>query len=506
MATGTPSVTAPRPPDGTSRPSDTDSTGALGSRAPAWTRYGAPALALLPLSLLVMAAWLGRHVRPGADEWCFLPQVRDHGIAGLIGKFYFQDNGRLGNGVLVGLYAKFGVAGHQWFGPVSAVVTLGVLWAVIVLVLRAAGRTAPRGIPLLVAAMATAVFLLATVNTYKTFYWPGSSVSHTLAPVLACAGAIPLLRVRSSRAARRTAAGIALATGVFMGTLSEETSVVALVVLAALLISGRALFTPEVRSYARVWCLTGAAGIVVGTVVLLTSPGSLGRRDRYGAQTASLFAPESLGGSLTGFLDILGTVLTSWSCPGAAAAGLLLGLLVRERGGRAPVLLPVGPGRLLLGGALTFLVAGYLCTLITFPLFGQGVSRASRTWNDYLLLYVLLLVGAGALLGRALRSRGWYAGASTVLGAAVCAAVCGGLAGPLGGLGQEMRVRAERWDRQDQRLREGAARGARVLPYQPLSVSGMGEPFGGKAHRAWPAKCVADYYRLEKITYAKQLP
>ncbi|RDG40004.1 DUF6056 family protein [Streptomyces corynorhini] len=506
MASGAPSVTIPRQPGDHSRPP----TGAAGRGARPWWRhpYGAPALALLPLALLGTAAWLGRAVRPSADEWCFLPTVRDHGVSGLVAKFYLTDNGRLGNGLLVGLYAKFGVAGHQWYGAVSGAVTLALLWAMTVLVLRAAGRAAPRGVPLLVAAMVTAVFLLATPNTYKTFYWPASSVSHTVAPVLACLAALPLLWART-RTGRLAAPVAALVVGCFMGTLSEETAVVVLVVLAALLAVGHRILAPRVRSSARTWCLAGLAGVLAGTALLLTSPGSRNRRERYGAGTASMFAPESLGESLRGFLEILGTLLTTWQYLGAAAAGVLLGLLMRDsagRAGRTPALLPGRSGFLLLSGACTFLAAGYLCTVITYPLFGASVSSATRTWNDYLVLYVLLLAGGGAVLGRALRRRARHTGAAAGICVVLCAATCAGLAVPLGELGTDMGVRAARWDRQDRWLRDGAALGVRVLPYRPLSIRGMGEPYGRDGHRVWPARCVADYYHLERITYTERMP
>ncbi|MFE9884743.1 DUF6056 family protein [Streptomyces scopuliridis] len=511
MAAGAPSVIIPEQPG--ESPGRKRENG-RGSSVPAvrpWTRHGVLGLLTLPLGLLGSAFWLGRHVRPGADEWCFLPHVRDHGIAGLVGKFYLTDNGRLGNGLLVGLYAKFGVAGHQWFGLVSGVVMLGLLWAMAVLLLRLAGRTAPRGVPLFMASMVTVVFLFASLNTYKTFYWPASSVSHTAAPVLACAAAVPLLWA-GSRRGRVVAAASALVVGAFLGTLSEEASVVALVVLTALLLLNRRILVPRVRAHARAWCLAGVAGIGIGTLLLLTSPGSRNRRERYDAGTASMFAPESLADSLDGFLDILGTLLTTWQYLGALAAGLLLALLTGKGEGRAPLLLPCRPLFLLGAGTVTFLVAGYLCTVITYPLFGSHVVSAYRTWNDYLLLYVALLAGAGALLGRTLRRRalrgraGRTGAVATAAGAAMCVAVCVGLAFPLGELGQNMRVRAEKWDHQDQWLREQAARGARVLPYKPLSVSGMGEPFGQRGSRIWPAGCVADYYHLKRITYTETLP
>ncbi|OEJ97600.1 DUF6056 family protein [Streptomyces thermolilacinus] len=449
---------------------------------------GVLALAALPLALLAAASALGWYVRPSADEWCFLPQVRDHGIAGIVEQFYATDNGRLANGLLVGLYAKFPVAGHQAYAAVSAVIMLGLLWALTALLLRRTGLRAPRGTALLAAAMTGAVFLLATPNTYKTFYWPAASVSHTLAPVLA--------------------AGVV--AGVFMGTLSEEASVVALVVLGAAAVLAPWTFAPRVRRTVRIWALTGTAGVAAGTLLLVTSPGSRNRRERYDAETVSMLAPDSLLTSLKLFVRILETVLTTWTYAGAVAAGVLLGLLVRRRPAAGPaVLLPYRPLRLLAFGALAFLVSGYLCTVITYPVFGTRVLTTERTWNDYLLLYVLLLLAAGAFAGRAVRraarpARVRYGVAAAC--AAVCAATVAGLAVPLYDLGGDMRARAERWDRQDRSLRERAESGARTAPYTPNSVSRMLEPFGGGGKRQWPARCVADYYHLDQVTHGHRIP
>ncbi|MEU1280773.1 DUF6056 family protein [Streptomyces sp. NPDC005805] len=474
------------------------------------------ALAALPLALLALASWYGRHVRPSADEWCFIPVVRDDGIAGLVGKFWFTDNGRLANGLLVGLYTKFPVAGHQWYGPVSGVLMLVLLWAVTAAVLRRAGLSAPRGVPLVVASMVTAVFLFATPNTYKTFYWPAASVSHTLAPVLALAAVLPLLSGRLGRAGRRgrvAALVLVAVAGVFLGTLSEEASVVSLVVLSAVVLCAGRLVVARAGGYVRVWALTGMAGIAAGTLMLVLSPGSRNRRERYGAESVSMLAPDSLMGSLRGYVEILATVLTTWQYAGAVAVGVLLGLVARRTPSAAasPVLRPMRPGLLLGLGAVAFLVSGFLCTVITYPVFGAQVVTAHRTWNDYLLLFVVLLTAAGAFAGRALRERA-AAGArlsprpAAVLAGAVCAVTVLALAVPLVSLGQDMRVRAERWDRQDRFLREGAAEGARQLPYTPLSVGRMLEPFADQGRRKWPAQCVADYYRLDRVTYSRTLP
>ncbi|PRH78160.1 hypothetical protein C6N75_16430 [Streptomyces solincola] len=501
MAVGASSVTVPQEPGsgpGTGPGRDGGPRTPLG-RAWPW------ALAALPLALLAAASYLGRYVRPSADEWCFLPVVRDEGVLGLVHKFYFLDNGRVANGLLVGAYAEFPVAGHQWYGAVSGLLVLGLLWALTALVLRRAGQRLPRGIALTAAAMATAVILFATPNTYKTFYWPAASVSHTVAPVLAAAAALPLLR-GGGRRGRALALAVVLAVGVFLGTLSEEASVVALVVLALTVLLAHRVLTPPLRRYARTWALTGMAGIAAGTLILVTSPGSRTRRSRFGAETTSMLAPDTLYDAAAAFARILATVLTTWAYLGAVAAGVLVGLLARPRPGARRVLEPARPGLLLGAGLLAFLASGYLCTVITYPVFGAGVVTAERTWNDYLVLWVLLLTAAGAFLGRSLRRHGAATALPTALAAALCAVTVVGLTVPLYDLGGKMRTRAERWDRQDARLRAGAAAGERVLPYTPVKVASMLEPFSQDGKRVWPAQCVADYYGLEKVTRGTRTP
>ncbi|MEU3603534.1 DUF6056 family protein [Streptomyces sp. NPDC006798] len=462
------------------------------------------ALAALPLGLLALAFWFGRYVRPGADEWCFLPLVREHGTAGLVHTFWATDNGRVANGLLVGAYAEFPVAGHQWYGPVSGALILLLLWALAAAAIRRAGLVVPRGVPLLLAATAVAALLFATPNTYKTFYWPAASVSHTLAPALAAGAAVPLLRARTRRG-RAGALAVAGLAGAFVGTLSEETSVVVLVVLGAALLCAGRLLTEPYRRPVRLWALTGIGGVAAGTLILVTSPGSRNRRGRYDAESVSMLAPESLLGSARGFAEILGTILTTWPYLGVIAAGVLLGLAARRaEGAAAGVFRPVRPAAVLGICAGVFLVSGYLCTVITYPVFGAAVVTTERTWNDYLPLWVLLLAVAGGFLGRRIRTSTAPGPAVVAVAAAVvCAVSVGALTADLTDLGRDMRVRAERWDRQDAYLRAGAARGETVMPYTPTRVSRMLEPFARNGERVWPAGCIAEYYRLDRVTYAR---
>ncbi|MFI6137265.1 DUF6056 family protein [Streptomyces griseus] len=478
-----------RRPDPAGRPTDRP-----------WTALWVSALALPPLALLATASWSGRWVRPGADDWCFLPAVRDDGITGLVGKFYLDDNGRVANALLVGAYAEFQVAGHQWFPLVSAVLVLAVLWAVAVLALRRARLRTPRGLPLLLAALTTALFLFVTPNTYKTFFWPAASVSHTLPPVLACAALIPFLLARTRRG-RALAIVVAALMGAFLATLSEETAIVVVMVLvAALLVSGRVVPARE-RGFVRRWCAAGIAGTAAGAVVLVTSPGSMTRRERFGADSTSLLAPDSLAASLRAFAEITATVVTTWQYVGAVAVGVLLGLLCRRADGTMPRP-PAHRPLLTAAGLIALLVSGYLCTVIAYPVFGDRVSdpSANRLWNDYLLLYVILLVGAGALLGLTLRRHTRRTAPAKAVCAALCVLVCVGPAVALTDLDAAMRARAEKWDAQDRRLREGAEAGQRVLPYERLVISRMLEPFSAGGRRYWPGGCVADFYGLDRVT------
>ncbi|MFJ3587641.1 MULTISPECIES: DUF6056 family protein [unclassified Streptomyces] len=472
-----------------------------GPRQPLW----AAVLTLFPLALLAASFWIGRLVRPGGDDWCFLPVLRDDGVSGMIGKFYLDDNGRVANALMVALYGAGGVAGHQWYATVSGLLILAVLWALIPAALHSAGRTAPRGVPLLVASMTVVVFFFATPNTYKTFYWPASSVSHTVAPALAAAAVIPLLRARSRRG-RILALCVAAVAGLFIGTLSEGTSIVAGVLLCTvLLLSLRSRPGPG-RHRTRLWCGVALAALVAGLVIIYTSPGSRHRRERFGTGATSVVDTGSLADALRTFGDILGTVLTTWTYLGALAVGVLLGLLLRESGPAADGPLRGRPLVPALAAVAAFLVSGYLCTLITLPAFEHNMmTYGTRTWNDYLFLFVLLLAGLGALLGNALRTRArGTAAVPLVTGAAalLCAAVCVGLFVPLTGLAHDMDVRARHWDRQDRWLRKEVAEGATVLPYVPASVGQMRDPFGHHGRSIWPAPCTAQYYHLKRITYA----
>ncbi|WP_326682098.1 DUF6056 family protein [Streptomyces sp. NBC_01237] len=482
------------------QPTYRNGPGSRGFRTVPWTYV----LCLFPLGLIALASWFARWVRLSGDDWCFLPVIRDHGLSGMVGKFYVHDNGRIMNGALVWLYGRFGVAGHQWFAPLSAVFVLGVLWAVTTLALRRAASTVPRGMPLLVASMVTVVFLLGSPNTYKTFYWPAASVSHTLPPVLACAAVIPLLAARS-RGGRAVALTISLLIALCIGTLSEQTTVVVMVVLLAALVLTFRMPGGHQRRRLQVWCAVGLAGTVAGAVILVTSPGSRHRRGRFSAaEGTSLIAPDSLAGAARGFTHIMIDTFSAWQYLGALAAGVLLGLVIRGPGGTPPNS-PHRPVLLVCAGAVTFLVSGYLATLAAYPVFRAGVVASTRLWNDFLFLYIVLLTALGILLGQALQGLQRRVGVMCWGAAVVCAGTCIGLVPPLVHLGDQMQVRAHNWERQDQWIRARVAHGAKTVPYTPTPIAKMTEPFGN-GKRSWSTACVADYYDVKRVDHSPRHP
>ncbi|MGW2340502.1 DUF6056 family protein [Streptomyces sp. NPDC001661] len=468
-----------------------------------WWRTAAPLglLSLLPLAVLGYAAWNARLVRTGGDDWCFLPVVHDGGLSAMVGKFYLHDNGRIVNAVAVWAYARFGEAGQQWFAPVSGVLALALLWAFAVAALHTARLRVPRGVPLLAASMVTALFLFGSPNTYKTFYWPAASVSHTLPPVLACAAAVAVLWAVSRRG-KVLALGTVVLAGVSTGLLSEETTVVAATVLAfALLISGR-VFPAARRRFLRLCCTAGIGSLVLGTLILYTSPGAARRRERKNAST--MLTPDSLLGALHGFAEIAATVLTTWWYLGAVVAGVILGVVCPGLRGRVSLATKYVP--VLLAGVGALLVSGYVCTVITYPVFKHHVVSSTRLWNDYLLLYLLLLVFVGVLAGHAVRVRVRRPAPVLAAGGVLYALVCLALTASLTGLGSTLQAHAHDWDRQDRWMSAQAAAGARTLPYKRLPQSKMTEPFrhGGKAK--WPASCIATYYGVDHIKQAHKLP
>lgn len=122
------------------------------------------------------------------------------------------------------------------------------------------------------------------------------------------------------------------------------------------------------------------------------------------------------------------------------------------------------------------------------------------------LLLALCAYGAwgGHLLGRRLLApaRPRPAGRVAVLVAvgAVAVGSTAALVRPVYDLTTSTVVRAVAWDRQDARIREEVAAGAREVAYQPLLIGLLTEPlFASSYERDWAARCTATYYGVDRI-------
>jgi hypothetical protein len=460
--------------------------------------------------LLAAASLLGLEVRPSADEWCFLPAVRDDGAGAMFDMFYNNHNGRLFNALIVTSYAAPGVIGHQLFPLFSALLTVSVLWALARRIWRVMGWSGPGGLPLLAAVTASVLFLLGTPSTYQTFYWPGANESHTMPPVLACAALWGALAARTRRQ-RRAALASACLAGACIALLSEETMAVCCAVLATVVLFGRRLFAGGIRSYATKWALCGLAGLAVGMTVLMTSPGMQKRRARF-EKGSSPLAPESLWLALQDWVVTLIKILMTWQYVAALAVGVVIGLLTLQARNRSRVFTSARPALLVPLSAAVFLLCGYAAAILVRPAFGGWSSNSVRIRNDYLLLLIVLVMAYGMLLGRALRARvsdgdrGRWAGVAVLCALAVCGVATASLVPPLYELGKEMRVRADQWDRQSAWMHSQAAAGAQTLPYKPLPIEGLREPFQLPSDKDWAASCAARYYRVDTITPSSALP
>jgi hypothetical protein len=139
-----------------------------------------------------------------------------------------------------------------------------------------------------------------------------------------------------------------------------------------------------------------------------------------------------------------------------------------------------------------------------------------RAWTSFLIPMLVALALYGVLAGRWLRTwleRREQQGGGRVLVPAValgmlacCAFVLVGAANLIGPAQKMDRVAAERarlWDEQDAALKQDAADGTLVAPYERLPIAGLGEPFTLHDYaKDWVSACVVQYYHLQKLEKA----
>ncbi|MER7946856.1 DUF6056 family protein [Streptomyces sp. NPDC096079] len=510
-AEGTESTEDREDREGTEDAEGTEATGGGDDGPQGVLRRLPPLLALVVAAgagvLLSVGAFLGVYVRPTSDDWCALWKARDMGPLGITSDFYRTQNGRVTNAFLTGLLYSDGMLGPKLL-PAFLIVTLGVgLFLLAREVLRALR------LPFPVVATATAVLVLeallflAGTRAYQVLLWAPSTISHTLPSVLGVWAVLSGVWAARSRRpwARSAAVGAAVLLGTAAGTLSEP-----FVAMSGLLAATACvLCLPRLRlahdRFASTWCAAWCLGLVIGSVVLFVSPGARWRRSQQPPRPLSL---AELGATLQDWARVWETIGSQWAYAGALAAGVLLGLVMALTGRTAPG----AAGRLSRGTVLVIAVLPVpliaLGSLVTvYGLrggYGAGGWTYARAWTSFLVPFLIALCGYGAWLGHRIGRR---LGARSVLAAAAA-----GIAGVVAVAGTAALVPATRtlttrtversvaWDRQDATIRAERAAGREAVPYRPLLIGGLAEPFFTTVYaKDWVAQCAARYYGVDRL-------
>ncbi|MGW0551952.1 DUF6056 family protein [Streptomyces altiplanensis] len=466
--------------------------------------------------LLAVGSFLGLYVQPTSDDWCAAWRSRELGILGIANEFYEIQNGRITNGVVAGVVYAHGLAGPKLL-PSLLVLALPV--GLILLArpaLRLLGWEVPPSLTIAAAVVVCVLLFFAGASPYQALLWAPATISHTLPSVLAVWSLlVALAAARHGRLARSLALVFAVVMGVAIGTLSEPFTVVSGVLTAG----AGAVLLPRLRfprtRFVVAWCFMWCAGLAIGFVTLYTSPGAAWRRAQQPQQESALSRAE-LTATVRDWLSVWESVGSQWAYVAAVAVGFMLGLAAATaerpvrpaprqpeawRGGAhhrrwLPILLPV-------------LLVGISSFGVVFGLrMGYGPSGWTyvRTWTSFLFPMLLLLCGYGALAGKAVT--GWQpsvrprpvAFATAVVASVASLWAVAGLVPTVKVMATDTVTRSVDWGRQDLLVRKKAAQGSRVVPYRPLPIGGLSEPYATPDYsRDWVARCVSGYYRVERI-------
>ncbi|MCP3757899.1 DUF6056 family protein [Streptomyces sp. TBY4] len=474
-------------------------------------------------ALVAVGCFLGLYVRPTSDDWCAGWKARDLGVFGITSDFYMTQNGRITNAFLSGLVYADGPAGTKILPTVIAVAfTVGLVLLGRDFVRFLGGR--PRVLVLTACALVVqALVYFAGPRSYQVLLWAPATISHTVPSVVGVWALLLALRTADRPRAAVRVAGLAAAflIGFAMGTLSEPFTLVSglLAALVGLLCLPRFGLARNWRPFT--WCLVWCSGLLVGLVVLYTSPGARWRRAQQPPKE-SMLSSDELRATFEDWLHMWDSVTGRPAYLGAAAVGFLLGLaVVLGRGRRCGPGPAAGPGT---GKPPRTVPRGTLAALLLVPVpvvllgsfavvvglrsgYGPTGWTYARTWTSYLVPMELALCGYGALLGawggRRLRGRR-TAGPALLAGAVVTG--CLALASVAVLVPDVRRLttvtvsRSVAWDAQDARIRAEAGRGATDVGYKPLYIGGLAEPFFTRTYeRDWVAACVAKWYGVDRI-------
>ncbi|MFF5784339.1 DUF6056 family protein [Streptomyces sp. NPDC012693] len=512
------------------RPEGGEDTGtAYGSGFSRALRGVALAVAACAGALLSVGAFLGLSVRPTSDDWCALWKARDMGVLGITADFYLTQNGRVTNAFLTGLLYSDDMRGPKLL-PAFLVVALGLGLFLLARAALRALRPATRAgeepvVPLLAAvALLSALLFFAGTRSYQVLLWAPATISHTLPSVIGLWAVLGGVRaVRGGVRWAKTAAVVsALLTGVVVGMLSEPFTLVAGLFAVSVGLVCLPRFGWARDRYVSTWCAAACLGLLVGLIVLSTSPGARWRRAQHPQEPLSA---ERIGETFHDWWRLWQTVGGQWAYLGALAVGALLGLALaagprrgdgvpdthRGQGGDADRAASGLPPRALFRVVvlLPLPLIALASLAVVFGLrggYGAVGWTYGRTWTSFLLPLLLVLCAYGAWGGHALGrrvlmpTRPAARAAALVAVGAVALGSAAALVQPVYALTTSTVVRAAAWDRQNARIREEAAAGVRDVTYRPLLIGGLTEPlFASSYARDWAAQCTARYYRVDRI-------
>ncbi|MGP3690538.1 DUF6056 family protein [Streptomyces sp. IBSNAI002] len=425
------------------------------------------------------------YVRPIADDWCYIADMDAMSAFGLAENFYSVGNGRFINGLVVGAYAEAGLFGLKVFPIILAAFTLVTFWLLFDLAVERFGARLPS--PVKSSAPRRLVFFAAQPNPYQTFYWSAGVVTHTVPPVVAVSFVLWAHRSKAPLTRAICLVGT-FGGGLAISLMGEETGLVLVAFLVVYLVA----FPWRRNVFAGVWSVTAMAGLVSGVAILATSPGS---RDRsrslaYGGVQLGVIAD-----GVVDWLRIMGTILTTWGYLLALMVGLFVSLFLQPPAPRSFL-----NWKVFVVPVAAQILASLLAVILVRVSLGEIGYQVSRTWNDFLLGFVLVLVWCGLLIGIWLRSRNSNILTERILKNVTSIGLCAiswHFLFILLQLGQVMEVRAQKWDYQNTRIVASIAAKGPVV-YSPLSIAGLTDAFS-PGERGWVRECVARYYGISSI-------
>ena len=291
--------------------------------------------------VLVLAAFAGRHVRPIAEDWCTMDQIRDFGgIPNLVRSFYEDANGRVANALANGVVFLHGSLGPRLLPALLVLTLVAGTFSLMALGAPVLGWRVSWWSCLAAAATVTAALFFGGQVVYQVFFWASGSISHTLPSVVGVWTVVLVLGAErvGRRWSRITGVVVCGLAGVFIGSLSEAFFAVSGIYAAAAAGWGIGVLRRSGNRYPLAYPASYLAGLVVGFLTLYFSPGRAARQSTPIDQ-ATLLSPAGVEDLLRSWFHTVAAVAHGPAYLAPLAVGVLVGL------GMAPATRLAGVGR-----------------------------------------------------------------------------------------------------------------------------------------------------------------